>query len=151
MLIWFVIIYWVISVGIGLWAALRVKNTADFAAAGQDSFCSGSGHSPSSPDGNSDGSRPIGSVRDRACSGTSDGHCSACLLDVWQWSGVRHAAVRTSDGIRTGLPGSPLCDGGHSSSADQRRSCAADGFDLSPRLPANNSSPARDCPSSIRP
>ena len=34
MLIWFVIIYWVISVGIGLWAALRVKNTADFAAAG---------------------------------------------------------------------------------------------------------------------
>ena len=33
-LIWFVIIYWVISVGIGLWAALRVKNTADFAAAG---------------------------------------------------------------------------------------------------------------------
>jgi Na+/proline symporter len=34
MLIWFVIIYWVLSVGIGLWAALRVKNTADFAAAG---------------------------------------------------------------------------------------------------------------------
>ncbi|CAM3695172.1 sodium:solute symporter family protein [Polynucleobacter arcticus] len=34
MLIWFVVIYWVISVGIGLWAALRVKNTADFAAAG---------------------------------------------------------------------------------------------------------------------
>ena len=34
MLIWFVIIYWIISVGIGLWAALRVKNTADFAAAG---------------------------------------------------------------------------------------------------------------------
>jgi Na+/proline symporter len=34
MLIWFVIIYWVASVGIGLWAALRVKNTADFAAAG---------------------------------------------------------------------------------------------------------------------
>jgi len=33
-LIWFVIIYWIISVGIGLWAALRVKNTADFAAAG---------------------------------------------------------------------------------------------------------------------
>jgi len=33
-LIWFVIIYWVISVGIGLWAALRVKDTADFAAAG---------------------------------------------------------------------------------------------------------------------
>ena len=33
-LIWFVIIYWVVSVGIGLWAALRVKNTADFAAAG---------------------------------------------------------------------------------------------------------------------
>ena len=34
MLIWFVIIYWVVSVGIGLWAALRVKDTADFAAAG---------------------------------------------------------------------------------------------------------------------
>ena len=34
MLIWFVVIYWVLSVGIGLWAALRVKNTADFAAAG---------------------------------------------------------------------------------------------------------------------
>ena len=34
MLLSFVIIYWVISVGIGLWAALRVKNTADFAAAG---------------------------------------------------------------------------------------------------------------------
>jgi SSS family solute:Na+ symporter len=30
MLIWFVIIYWVVSVGIGLWAALRVKNTADY-------------------------------------------------------------------------------------------------------------------------
>ena len=35
MLIWFVIIYWVISVGIGLWAALRVKGTADFAVAGR--------------------------------------------------------------------------------------------------------------------
>ncbi len=34
MLLWFVIIYWVISIGIGLWAELRVKNTADFAAAG---------------------------------------------------------------------------------------------------------------------
>lgn len=34
MLIWFVIIYWIISIGIGLWAALRVKNTADYAAAG---------------------------------------------------------------------------------------------------------------------
>jgi Na+/proline symporter len=33
-LIWFVVIYWVISVGVGLWAAMRVKNTADFAAAG---------------------------------------------------------------------------------------------------------------------
>jgi Na+/proline symporter len=33
-LIWFVVIYWVISVGIGLWAGMRVKNTADFAAAG---------------------------------------------------------------------------------------------------------------------
>ncbi|MEN7526745.1 MULTISPECIES: sodium:solute symporter family protein [unclassified Cupriavidus] len=35
MLIWFVIAYWVISVGIGLWAALRVKGTADFAVAGR--------------------------------------------------------------------------------------------------------------------
>ncbi|CAG9170052.1 sodium:solute symporter family protein [Cupriavidus pampae] len=35
MLIWFVIIYWVISVGIGLWAALRVRNTKDFAVAGR--------------------------------------------------------------------------------------------------------------------
>ncbi|WP_296228200.1 sodium:solute symporter family protein [Ralstonia sp. UBA689] len=35
MLIWFVIVYWVISVGIGLWAALRVRNTADFAVAGR--------------------------------------------------------------------------------------------------------------------
>lgn len=34
MLLGFVIVYWVISVGIGLWAAMRVKNTADFAAAG---------------------------------------------------------------------------------------------------------------------
>ena len=34
MLLWFVILYWVISVGIGLWAAIRVRNTADFAAAG---------------------------------------------------------------------------------------------------------------------
>ena len=34
MLIWFVIIYWIISIGIGLWAAMRVKSTADFAAAG---------------------------------------------------------------------------------------------------------------------
>ena len=34
MLLTFVVIYWIISVGIGLWAALRVKNTADFAAAG---------------------------------------------------------------------------------------------------------------------
>ena len=34
MLLGFVIAYWVISVGIGLWAAMRVKNTADFAAAG---------------------------------------------------------------------------------------------------------------------
>ncbi len=35
MLLWFVIIYWVISVGIGLWAASRVKNTKDFAIAGR--------------------------------------------------------------------------------------------------------------------
>src|SRR5436853_7700476 len=35
MLLWFVIIYWLISVGIGLWAALRVKSTGDFAIAGR--------------------------------------------------------------------------------------------------------------------
>lgn len=35
MLIWFVVVYWIISVGIGLWAALRVRNTADFAVAGR--------------------------------------------------------------------------------------------------------------------
>jgi Na+/proline symporter len=35
MLLWFVIIYWIISVAIGLWAALRVKNTGDFAIAGR--------------------------------------------------------------------------------------------------------------------
>lgn len=34
MLLGFVIVYWIISIGIGLWAAMRVKNTADFAAAG---------------------------------------------------------------------------------------------------------------------
>lgn len=34
MLIWFVIVYWLISIAIGLWAAMRVHNTADFAAAG---------------------------------------------------------------------------------------------------------------------
>ena len=34
MLLWFVIAYWVISVGIGLWAATRVHNTKDFAIAG---------------------------------------------------------------------------------------------------------------------
>src|SRR3954468_20857791 len=35
MLLSFVIIYWIISVGIGLCAALRVKNTADYAVAGR--------------------------------------------------------------------------------------------------------------------
>src|SRR5579871_71468 len=35
MLLWFVITYWVISVAIGLWAALRVHNTRDFAIAGR--------------------------------------------------------------------------------------------------------------------
>ncbi len=35
MLLWFVIGYWVISVAIGLWASLRVKNTSDFAIAGR--------------------------------------------------------------------------------------------------------------------
>lgn len=34
MLIWFVISYWLLAIGVGLWAAMRVKNTADFAAAG---------------------------------------------------------------------------------------------------------------------
>jgi SSS family transporter len=34
-LFWFVIAYWVISVGIGLWAATRVHNTKDFAVAGR--------------------------------------------------------------------------------------------------------------------
>ena len=34
-LLWFVIIYWIISVGIGLWAARRVHNTKDFALAGR--------------------------------------------------------------------------------------------------------------------
>lgn len=34
MLLWFVILYWVISVGIGLYVALHVRNTADYAAAG---------------------------------------------------------------------------------------------------------------------
>ena len=34
MLLWFVIAYWVISVGIGLLTALKVKNATDFAAAG---------------------------------------------------------------------------------------------------------------------
>jgi solute:Na+ symporter, SSS family len=35
MLLWFVIAYWVISVGIGLYAATRVHNTRDFAVAGR--------------------------------------------------------------------------------------------------------------------
>lgn len=35
MLLWFVIIYWIISVGIGLWASSRVHNTKDFAIAGR--------------------------------------------------------------------------------------------------------------------
>lgn len=35
MLLWFVIAYWVVSVGIGLWAARRVHNTRDFAIAGR--------------------------------------------------------------------------------------------------------------------
>src|SRR5512135_1986273 len=35
MLLWFVILYWVVSVGIGLWAATRVHNTKDFAIAGR--------------------------------------------------------------------------------------------------------------------
>ncbi len=35
MLLWFVITYWIVSVGIGLWAATRVHNTKDFAVAGR--------------------------------------------------------------------------------------------------------------------
>jgi SSS family solute:Na+ symporter len=35
MLLWFVIIYWIISVGIGLWAGTLVKNSKDFAVAGR--------------------------------------------------------------------------------------------------------------------
>ena len=35
MLLWFVIIYWLISVAIGLYAATRVHNTKDFAVAGR--------------------------------------------------------------------------------------------------------------------
>ena len=35
MLLWFVIAYWAISVGIGLYAATRVHNTKDFAVAGR--------------------------------------------------------------------------------------------------------------------
>ena len=35
MLLWFVIVYWVISVGIGLWAATRVHNSKDYTVAGR--------------------------------------------------------------------------------------------------------------------
>jgi SSS family solute:Na+ symporter len=35
MLLWFVIAYWIVSVGIGLYAASRVHNTKDFAIAGR--------------------------------------------------------------------------------------------------------------------
>ena len=35
MLLWFVISYWVILLGIGLYAAMRVRNTRDFAVAGR--------------------------------------------------------------------------------------------------------------------
>jgi Na+/proline symporter len=35
MLLWFVVAYWIISVGIGLYAATRVHNTKDFAIAGR--------------------------------------------------------------------------------------------------------------------
>lgn len=34
-LIWFVLLYWILSVALGLWAARRVHNTADFAVAGR--------------------------------------------------------------------------------------------------------------------
>lgn len=35
MLIWFVMLYWILSVSLGLWAARKVHNTADFAVAGR--------------------------------------------------------------------------------------------------------------------
>lgn len=35
MLLWFVVAYWIVSVGIGLWAASRVHTTKDFAIAGR--------------------------------------------------------------------------------------------------------------------
>lgn len=35
MLLGFVITYWIVSIGIGLWAAMRVKTSADFALAGR--------------------------------------------------------------------------------------------------------------------
>ncbi len=35
MLLWFVIIYWIISVGIGLWAATKVHNSKDYTVAGR--------------------------------------------------------------------------------------------------------------------
>jgi SSS family solute:Na+ symporter len=35
MLLWFVIAYWIVSIGIGLYAATRVHNTRDFAIAGR--------------------------------------------------------------------------------------------------------------------
>ena len=35
MLLWFVIIYWIVSIAIGLWAARRVKNSRDYAVAGR--------------------------------------------------------------------------------------------------------------------
>ncbi|MEC4719131.1 sodium:solute symporter family protein [Noviherbaspirillum sp. CPCC 100848] len=34
-LLWFVVLYWIISVGIGIYAARRVKNSKDFAVAGR--------------------------------------------------------------------------------------------------------------------
>jgi SSS family transporter len=35
MLLWFVVLYLIVSIGIGLWAAMRVHNTRDFAVAGR--------------------------------------------------------------------------------------------------------------------
>lgn len=35
MLIWFVLLYWILSVALGLWAAKKVHNSADFAVAGR--------------------------------------------------------------------------------------------------------------------
>ena len=40
MLVTFIVAYLVVSIAIGLYAATRVKNTADYAVAGRRSWCS---------------------------------------------------------------------------------------------------------------